>query len=70
MTSTILTNFELHQIERKIEEIFAVLDDLDPEVLEHADKLARHHEILDHYESLLKLSYKKARITESGLKLV
>lgn len=70
MTETILTNIELHQIEQEIDKISTAFDVLDPEVFEDSQKIDRYEEILAHYESLLKGSHKKARISESGLKLV
>lgn len=70
MTQAILTNLQLHQIEQEIEKISVLREGLDPEVLEDAYEIARYDEILDHYENLLKYSYKKARVNESGLRLV
>lgn len=70
MTDSILTNIELHQIEQQIETISMAFDTLNPEVFDDAEKIARYEEILAYYESLLQSSFKKVRISESGLKLV
>lgn len=70
MTKVILTNIQLHQIEQKIEKILADCDNMNPEIFEDAEKLTYYNEILTHYESLLKESFKRARISESGLRLV
>ena len=70
MSERSLSNIQLRQIEQEIDKISAICDDLTPESLEDAEKLARYDEILNYYESLLKNSFKKARIAESGLSLI
>tara|TARA_B110001454_G_scaffold28073_1_gene27446 strand:- start:38305 stop:38520 length:216 start_codon:yes stop_codon:yes gene_type:complete len=70
MQNNILTNLEIHQIDQKIEQISMKCDSLNSEIFEDSQKLARYEEILDFYLGLLNSSLKKARISESNLRLI
>lgn len=70
MSETILTNIEIHQIEQEIEKISNAFNGLDPELCGDAEEIARYNEVLAYYQDLLENSFKKARVFESGLRLV
>jgi hypothetical protein len=70
MTTRILSKKEIQSIERKIDEINAHAELLDPSNPIESEQLYFYDQKLARYLETLELSYRIARIKESGLSIV
>lgn len=70
MAEAVLSNFELNKFEAEIERINACVELLDPSNSSHSESLLYYDLILEKYLTILKKSYKQARIKESGLRVL
>jgi len=66
----ILTNAQLEEIEREVDEIIARADVLDPQNPRDAEVLYFDDLKLIQHISVLEQSFKKTRIKESGLRVI
>jgi hypothetical protein len=66
----LLTRRELSSVERRLEEIDRLLEFLDPSNAIESKRIDLLKYELSYYIEVLEVSHKKARIKESGLRLV